>query len=394
MRAARSVGVRVRRVLLVHNSPRIGRYFSALRAAIAEPEMLGCRVLARIPRSDPPAGTVEEIIDYGMRRRRARPHTGHLRLSVTRHAYRAAARLHYEHVRTWIRKSRPDALGVWGGNAVDARAVVVAAGHAGLPCFRFENGFLPDTTQMDVRGVNAASSLARVPEFYEKRAIREPGKRRGRITPRTPRRGKARAAPVHLPPRYIFVPFQVQLDSQLLLHSPWIYGMHHFFDVVTEAANRVPGGPPILVFKEHPSCPARYPELQARAAEVGGVLFANGNSTDELIRNACGVVTINSSVGTESLLLGRPVVALGDAIYGIAGVAASARSGAAVTEWLTAVWDARPPPAPLRGSFVDYLSEEYLIPDPHQRPGPAHFRAVQARLTSPGGVGWGEGWDA
>ncbi len=356
--------------------------------------MLGCRVLAGIPRSRPPEGTIEEIIDYGMRRKRARPHYGRLRLAATRRAYGAVARLHYEHARAWIRKSRPDALGVWGGNAVDARAVVAAASHAGVPCFRFENGFLPDTTQMDARGVNANSSLPRNPGFYENRRIRDPGKRRVRITPRPPRRGKGATTPVRLPPRYVFVPFQVHLDSQLLLHSPWIRGMAHFFDVVTEAANRVAGGAPVLVFKEHPSCPARYPELEARAAATRGLLFANGNSTDELIRNACGVVTVNSSVGTESLLLGRPVVALGDAAYEVAGVAASARSVAAVTEWLTAVWDDRLPPAPLRESFVDYLSEEYLIPEPHQKPGPAHFRAVEQRLNSPGGVGWGEGWDA
>ena len=382
----------MRRVLLVHNSPRVGRYFSALRAGIAEPEILGCRVFARIPRSGPPPGTIDEIIDYGMRRKRARPHYGRLRLSATRCVYRAAARLHYEHVSAWVRRSRPDALGVWGGNAVDARAVVVAARHAGLPCFRFENGFLPDTTQMDARGVNAASSLPRDPAFYEQRGIPATTKRPGSITPRAPRRRKTGVPAIHLPPRYIFVPFQVQLDSQLLLHSPWIHGMHHFFDVVTEAAKGVPGPSPVLVFKEHPSCPMRYPELEARAARAGGACFANGNSTDELIRNACGVVTVNSSVGTESLLLEKPVLALGDAVYEVAGVAASARSVEAVTEWLAAVWEERPPPAPLRASFVDYLSEEYLIPDPHQRPGSAHFRAVEGRLKSLGV--WGGERDA
>lgn len=386
----------MRRVLLVHNSPRVGRYFSALRSAITEPEILGCRVLARLPRPGPPPGAVGEIIDYGMRRKRARPHYGRFRIAATERAYRAAARLHYGHAAGWIRRTRPDAVGVWGGNAVDARAVVVAARAAGLPCFRFENGFLPDTTQMDAKGVNAASSLPRDPAFYERRGVVGAAGLPLRITPRPPRRGKAALPAIRLPPRYIFAPFQVGLDSQLLLHSPWIRGMHHFFDVLTRAAEAAPvsGRPPVLVFKEHPSCPARYPDLAARAAGPGRVHFANGNATDGLIRGAAGVVTVNSSVGTESLLLGKPVLALGEAVYEVAGVASSARSTEAVAQWLAAIWEDRPPAAPLRAAFVDFLGGEYLIPGPHRSPGPAHFRAVGARLRSPGGTGWGEDWDA
>ncbi len=183
-----------------------------------------------------------------------------------------------------------------------------------------------------------------------------------------------------MPDRYIFVPFQVQLDSQILLHSPWIQEMRQFFDVMTTAAGEMPGESPVLVFKEHPSCPNRYPDLHAIAGDMDGVHFAGGNATDELIRKSLGVVTINSTVGTESLLLGKPVLALGNAVYEIAGVTSSARSPDEVRDWLAAVWSGRAPDAPLRESFLRFLIDDYLIPDRHQDPGSAHFRAVEQRL--------------
>jgi len=375
----------IRKVLLLHNSPRVGRYFSRLRAEIFSPEIIGCRVSGRFPRSAPPSGTVEEIVDYGMRRKRARTHYGTIRLGVSRIVYGAAARLHYEYVMAKIRRCRPDALGVWGGNAVDAKAVVVAGRDSGIPCFQFENGFLPNTTQMDIQGVNVESSVPRDPEFYVNRSSFGTREFPDRISPTTPRRGKRAWPPISLPDRYVFVPFQYHLDSQILLHSPWIQGMHQFFRIMIESARGVRGSTPALVFKEHPYCPSRYPDLLREAGTVPGVHFANGNSTDELIRNAIGVVTINSTVGTESLLLGKPVLALGNAVYEVPGVASSARSTDQVAEWLSAVWMDRAPAAPLRKSFLSFLSDDYLIPDRHQDPGPAHIRAVKERLQEPMG---------
>jgi capsular polysaccharide export protein len=304
--------------------------------------------------------------------------------------YAAAARLHYDHVASAIDRHKPDALGVWGGNAVDAKAVVMAARHSGLPCFRFENGFLPDTTQMDLRGVNVESSVPRAPEFYRARG-QSSRQLPDHIVPRKPYRGKQAVVPIQLPEWYVFVPFQVQLDSQILLHSPWIQGMRQFFEVVTESAQRLGGVGPALVFKEHPSCPERYPDLHARAAAMEGVYLAAGNATDELIRNAAGVVTINSTVGAESLLLEKPVLALGNAVYEVSGVTSSARSVDQVADWLASVWGGHPPDAPLRRSFVQFLMEDYLVPGRHQQPGPSHIRAVEKRLRradpSASGVG-------
>jgi len=396
----------IRSLLLFWNSPRVHRYFERLAGAIPEVEIRTRRV--GVTPGGEPAPTEEqlqEIISYGMLRKKARPHYGPARLAFFRALYTAAARLHYADALRAMQAMRPDAVGVWGGNALDVRAVRVAARELELPCIHFENGFLPATTQMDLKGVNAEGSLPRNPEFYRGYASSGGDLLPERLVPRRPKRGRMVHSPVDLPERYLFIPFQVALDSQLLLHSPWIRGMEALFDTVVAARALVTERPhadsaavvaplalsvtaaplPALVFKEHPSCTSRYPQLHRRVTELPDVLFANGNSTEELIRGALGVITLNSSVGVEALLLGGPVLALGNAVFEVEGVSSSARSVEAVAKWMATVCAGAPPPAPLREPFLHYLAQEYLLPEAHQAPGDAHMAAVRRKLSQMGG---------
>jgi len=173
----------------------------------------------------------------------------------------------------------------------------------------------------------------------------------------------------------------------VLLHSPWLTSMEALFDAAQAAQALLGAAAPVVVFKEHPSCPRRYPALHARAEASNGLLrFANGNATGELIAGALGVVTLNSSVGVESLLLGKPVLALGNAIYAIDGVAQSARSVQALAQWLGVVASGNAPPAQLRQAFLRYMADEQLLPGRHQAPTAAHMERARAKL-----VQWGLG---
>jgi len=376
------------RVLFLYNSPRVRRYFATLAAQLPDPSLPGLqcwvrRVGVALWPAAVPAATVEAITEYGMRRKRARGSYGPLRLGFYRALYRFAARAHYRFTLALLQRWQPAVVCVWGGNSVDVMAVVMAARATGTRCVRFENGFLPDTTQMDAAGVNAESSVPREPAFYAQRGGQWQTGTAAQVVPRAPRRGKAVLSTVALPPRYVFIPFQVMLDSQVLLHSPWLQRMDQLYAAVTEAAAALGEQAPVLVFKEHPSCPQRYPALHAQAAaSSGAVLFANGNATGELIAGALGVITINSSVGVESLLLGKPVLALGNAVYGVPGVAESVRSVSQIGGWLRAVAAGVAPPAPLREAFLHYLAHDHLLPDRHQAPGPAHIAAARRKLAA------------
>jgi capsular polysaccharide export protein len=50
------------------------------------------------------------------------------------------------------------------------------------------------------------------------------------------------------------------------------------------------------------------------------IFVADGGDTDALIDKADGIVTVNSTVGLTALAAGKPVIALGAAIYDVPGL--------------------------------------------------------------------------
>ncbi|MFB6260723.1 MAG: hypothetical protein ABEJ96_08315 [Thiohalorhabdaceae bacterium] len=367
-----------RRILLLYNTPKAKRYFEALRANLAGLD-IRVRPLLASP-TGPRLAAMERarIAEYTMRRKRARLRIPAWRLRLLDRGHRAAAQGHYNWARHQIERHTPDAVGVWGGQAVDVHAARAAADDAGVGRFTFETGLLPQTTTCDPAGVNFDNSVPRDPAFYAGFSGEAP-------LPASLQQRPARrpAAAVALPENYVFVPFQVHLDSQLLMYSPWIRDMGHMFTAITEAwrGTSLARRGVQLVFKRHPSCPETYPDLRAATAREPGVMFADGNTTEELIRGARGVITLNSTVGIDGLLMDRPVLTLGRACYAIPGVADSARGVACIARWLETVASDTPPPAEHREAFLRYLARDYCIPDPHKAPGPDHFRAMERRLS-------------
>ena len=81
-----------------------------------------------------------------------------------------------------------------------------------------------------------------------------------------------------------------------------------------------------LVFKIHPLDPGlknwrkRIAVMAADAGVAERVFYIDGGDLDLLVTASLGVITVNSTVGLRAIELQRPVVALGDAIYRVAGV--------------------------------------------------------------------------
>lgn len=275
-----------------------------------------------------------------------------------------------------LRKERPDAVAVWNGSHRYC-ALFTSMCEAGVLKLYFENGLLPGTTTLDPRGVNYRNSVPRDPEFYRSYARRHPDRLRGvQAVTLVPRQAKRQSQSVELPGSYIFIPFQDDWDTQIRLFSPWISDMRELFSFAQLVAQR---SGRVVVLKEHPSSRVKYPDLVMRASEK--VIFANGNSTQELIENADCVVTINSTVGLESILLAKPVPVLGEAFYAIDGIAASARSaeeGLALLETLPS-WGVS---EELRQAFISYLRDEYCVPGRWQDGGAEHFAAVARRIEA------------
>ena len=110
-----------------------------------------------------------------------------------------------------------------------------------------------------------------------------------------------------LPENYILAPLQVREDYVLRHHAAITVP-----EFVTALADWSEASARPLVFKLHPGDPWRG--HLARAEAWRHARFATGN-VHNLIAQSRGVIVINSGVGFESLIHGKPVVTLGDCDY-------------------------------------------------------------------------------
>jgi capsular polysaccharide export protein len=143
--------------------------------------------------------------------------------------------------------------------------------------------------------------------------------------------------------RFFLFPLQLDTDSQVRQHS-------HFgrltvaIDAVIDSFARTAPTNARLVVKNHPLDNGwiNYGALIGRRAREAGVKdrvhFIDGGDLKALIEHCAGVVTINSTVGLTALDRGRPVIALGNAIFRLPGLSCE--------EGLDEFWQAPRPPDP------------------------------------------------
>ncbi|MGH8389138.1 MAG: capsular biosynthesis protein [Pseudomonas sp.] len=288
-----------------------------------------------------------------------------LRLELIWMALRAQALLDRE---------RPDALVFWNGSHRYCR-LLTALAPSGCKTFFFENGLLPDTTTVDPRGVNYLNAVPREASFYLNYPYPVPENQAAPVLiPRQPR--ASGPAPIVLPEQFVFIPFQDDRDSQVRLFSPWVRNMREMFALGERLAKETGL---TVVFKEHPSSREKYPELHERTHER--LLFANGNATQQLIEASQFVITLNSTVGLESILLGKSVMTLGQAFFNIEGLVVHADNADQVVE-LARTFPHWPLDARLRRNFLHYLSEHYCIKGGWKNADKAQLQRVANRMLS------------
>src|SRR5690606_27638464 len=154
-----------------------------------------------------------------------------------------------------------DAIGVWNGLRVPDSVIVAAARRAGLPVVHFELGAFPESLSIDLRGVNFDNSVPRDPAFYLRQCEEVPARTQTALKPRKPRRGK-RVDVARLPERFLFAPFQVNYDTQVVAYSPWVPDMRAWYELLARMQRRLQaaGDPRVIVLREHPSCTVHYPD--------------------------------------------------------------------------------------------------------------------------------------
>lgn len=290
---------------------------------------------------------------------------------------RLRVRLYVARYFTFFRHCKEEYFALWNGYYLADRAMVLAGERCGKKPVYFENGLMPRTTTVDVKGVNFANSLPRSAEFYRNIRVPDDYHCTTHLVKRPLNSARKAESPIRLPKRYIFVPFQVESDTQVVLYGDWINSMSRLFDVIESVSYRMDDQELAFVFKEHPSSSVDYGYLKNRASKR--LIFANGNNTEELIEQSEAVITINSTVGIEALMLQKKVLTLGLAFYSIDGLvlhAGTEQQLVAMVDSLTS-WE---PDAVLRKHFLWYLHERYLVKGSWREPDELHFLALQEKL--------------
>jgi len=295
--------------------------------------------------------------------------------SLYRRIKMGEAALLYQALTDELTAAPPEVTIIYNGSVSPEAVLDQIAVAQDLPRVYVEAGFFPRTLQIDPLGLNGANTVPRDPSFYSSAqqdfaAGGLPDALNTRAT--KPKPGQA----IELQPGYVFVAFQVPSDMQITRHSPWIPDMEAFLDAILQAAERIPDD--VFVIKEHPSFKRSVQGLRPAHPRV---IFANHNVTSELIDESRAVITINSTVGIEALLLDKPVITLGRACYNIEGLVLHADGPDALTDAIDRSRAWHPDPH-LRRQFLGYLWNHYLLHGSYEAP-PNELAAELRRRAQP-----------
>ncbi len=210
--------------------------------------------------------------------------------------------------------TRPTRVYIWNGlTGVVANCLRAMTARQGIDAHYLERGLLPGSLFVDPEGTNANSQLHRL--TLDELPDAEPAAiRTARHEPPAGLRARAGDAA-----RLVFVPLQVQRDANILFHSQMSGGMPALVELVAEA---VRGLDAVAVMRRHPEEVDTF-DLPVRPQ----LRFIDDGPVDDWCDAADLVVTVNSTVGLTALVRGRPVVALGRAIYTNKGLCVEAEPG-------------------------------------------------------------------
>lgn len=166
------------------------------------------------------------------------------------------------------------------------------------------------------------------------------------------------------PPRFFVVALQVHDDLQLVRHGRG-WRTKTFIDMILASFERAAPPETMLVIKAHPldiGYGHHGSELGAvveRSVLRGRVFYLTSGPAAPVVREAAGMVTINSTMGMVSLRHGVPTLVFGDVFYDAPGLATKAEG----EEDLDRFWTAPAPvDLPLAQRFHAHVFARALLP--------------------------------
>jgi capsular polysaccharide export protein len=316
------------------------------------------------------------------------------KILMTSYFLKKKAYLEIYNFQNYFRKNQIHMVCVWNGSRPTLAAAIYVARKMGIKTLFFENGLLPKTTTVDSKGVNFKNSLVGLDstffscididiekyEQFKKTSLVAREKRKSKSQVVLQSIFKANFKDTQLPEKFIFLPFQVHDDTQILLFSPLIATMSQLLEIVWQGVNKYNERQTDnlrIVVKEHPSDFGRvnYNKLKKKFPKV---IFVNDYSTEELIKKSQGIITINSSVGLEALFYHKQVITLGNAFYNIPGIVTRVLDHHNLSEYIDVI--NTPVDNELIDKFLFYLRCNYLVDGSWREVDCNHLNSIKEKI--------------
>ena len=223
---------------------------------------------------------------------------------------------------------------IWNGMKNDQGVYSAAAKKEKIPTIYLELAPLADCLAIDRKGVNYKNALPRNINFYYEWASKNndaPNTSWKTIGESLKARSVEQLVGLKQDPindqlkedQFIFFPMQLFDDSQLTVFGGWASTKEVLFATLKQLSEILPDGWHLRV-KEHPSARKSFIDPSQLSSDKL-VLDTVSNSLD-LVKFSKVVLTINSSIGFESMLLEKPVVTLGKSFYGFSDLTIQAHN--------------------------------------------------------------------
>ena len=207
---------------------------------------------------------------------------------------------------------RPDRVAVWNGfTGYAANSLRMLCEKRGIGSAYLERGLAPGSLFIDKEGVNGASSLL----SFDADTCLEPTSDELRVLEKyfpasttSSATSKPQTTSKTANDRNIFFPLQVERDTNILLYSPFMT-MRNAFHAAYKSFNQEQTR---FVVRLHPE---EEPGHRPNIPRYKNVTIDIEQTLTEQIDAADLVITINSTVGLEALIQGKPVCAYGQSIY-------------------------------------------------------------------------------
>ncbi len=154
---------------------------------------------------------------------------------------------------------------------------------------------------------------------------------------------------------FYFFPLHVFDDSQITVRNPEFYDQSWVIDRI---ANALPAGMKLVV-KMHPGLDGAVPLAflrKMRALREVHLLDASVNA-HQVIEKSAGIISINSTVGLEALIHGKPVLVLGRWTFGNLGMTRHIKDFAALPQALASLREDKVELAKVERTLYDLFGE-------------------------------------